>query len=129
MSAKTGWLGRLAAGLKRSSARLGDGITGILARRRLDEAALAALEDLLISAEEEGGRKGFGILAFTSVLSAFWSGSALAYISGYVGARGLHDLLRRDHVSHGLRHLLPLLVEDEAVRQHDVEGRAPARPA
>jgi len=40
-------------------------------------------------AEEEGGRKGFGILAFTSVLSAFWSGSALAYISGYVGARGL----------------------------------------
>jgi fused signal recognition particle receptor len=51
MSAKTGWLGRLAAGLKRSSARLGDGITGILARRRLDKAALAALEDLLISAD------------------------------------------------------------------------------
>jgi fused signal recognition particle receptor len=48
---ETGWLGRLAAGLKRSSSRLGEGITGILVKRRLDKAALAALEDLLISAD------------------------------------------------------------------------------
>ena len=50
-TAKTGWLGRLAAGLKRSSSRLGEGITSILVKRRLDKAALAALEDLLISAD------------------------------------------------------------------------------
>jgi fused signal recognition particle receptor len=51
MTAKVGWLGRLAAGLKRSSSRLGEGITSILVKRRLDKAALAALEDLLISAD------------------------------------------------------------------------------
>jgi fused signal recognition particle receptor len=51
MTAKVGWLGRLAAGLKRSSSRLGGGITSILVKRRLDKAALAALEDLLISAD------------------------------------------------------------------------------
>jgi len=51
MTAKTGWLGRLAAGLKRSSSRLGEGIASILVKRRLDKAALAALEDLLISAD------------------------------------------------------------------------------
>jgi fused signal recognition particle receptor len=51
MTAKMGWVGRLAAGLKRSSSRLGDGITGVLAKRRLDKATLAALEDLLIAAD------------------------------------------------------------------------------
>jgi fused signal recognition particle receptor len=51
MTAKIGWLARLAAGLKRSSSRLGEGITSILVKRRLDKAALAALEDLLISAD------------------------------------------------------------------------------
>jgi fused signal recognition particle receptor len=51
MNAKTGWLGRLAAGLKRTSSRLGEGISSILVKRRLDKASLAALEDLLISAD------------------------------------------------------------------------------
>ena len=51
MTGKTSWLGRLAAGLKRSSSRLGEGIAGILVKRRLDRAALSALEDLLISAD------------------------------------------------------------------------------
>jgi fused signal recognition particle receptor len=51
MTGKTSWLGRLAAGLKRSSSRLGEGIAGILVKRRLDKAALAALEDLLVSAD------------------------------------------------------------------------------
>jgi len=37
MSEKTGWLGRLAAGLKRTSSRLGEGITGIFTKRRLDK--------------------------------------------------------------------------------------------
>jgi fused signal recognition particle receptor len=51
MSNKTGWLGRLAAGLKRSSSRLGEGISSILVKRRLDKAALAELEDVLISGD------------------------------------------------------------------------------
>jgi len=51
MSARTSWLGRLAAGLKRSSSRLGEGIAGILVKRRLDKAALASLEDVLITAD------------------------------------------------------------------------------
>jgi len=45
------WLGRLAAGLKRSSSRLGEGISSILTKKRLDKAALSALEDLLIGAD------------------------------------------------------------------------------
>ena len=45
------WLGRLSAGLARSSARLGGGIAGIFAGRRLDEATLDELEDLLIGAD------------------------------------------------------------------------------
>ncbi len=53
MSADRGgfWLKRLAAGLKRSSAKLGDGISGALTRRRLDAATQAELEDALIAAD------------------------------------------------------------------------------
>jgi fused signal recognition particle receptor len=50
-SAPTGWLSRLKAGLARSSAKLGEGISGIFARRRLDDETLAELEELLISAD------------------------------------------------------------------------------
>lgn len=46
-----GWLHRLTAGLSRSSRRLGGGIGDILARRRLDAAALQDLEDLLVAAD------------------------------------------------------------------------------
>ena len=48
---REGWLGRLSAGLARSSARLGGGIAGIFAGRRLDDATLGELEDLLIGAD------------------------------------------------------------------------------
>jgi fused signal recognition particle receptor len=49
---KTGsWFGRLKAGLTRSSAKLGEGITGIFTKRKLDDGALEALEELLISAD------------------------------------------------------------------------------
>ena len=48
---KAGWLGRLSAGLARSSARLAGGIGGIFAGRRLDDATLGDLEDLLIAAD------------------------------------------------------------------------------
>jgi len=50
-SGRRSWLGRLAQGLKRSSARLGSGIAGILGGRRLGKATLAELEDLLIGAD------------------------------------------------------------------------------
>ncbi len=46
-----GWFGRLKAGLTRSSAKLGEGITGIFTKRKLDDAALEELEELLISAD------------------------------------------------------------------------------
>ena len=46
-----GWFGRLKAGLTRSSAKLGEGITGIFTKRKLDDGALEALEELLISAD------------------------------------------------------------------------------
>jgi fused signal recognition particle receptor len=48
---RRGWLGRLKAGLQRSSSRLADGIGTILVSRRLDETSLAALEELLIAAD------------------------------------------------------------------------------
>ncbi len=48
---KTGWFQRLKAGLTRSSTKLGDGITGIFGRRKLDEQSLAELEELLIGAD------------------------------------------------------------------------------
>jgi len=48
---KTGWFSRLKAGLSRSSSKLTEGITGIFARRKLDDATLAELEELLISAD------------------------------------------------------------------------------
>ncbi len=46
-----GWLGRLGAGLSRSSRRLGAGIGAALARRTLDPEALQDLEDALIEAD------------------------------------------------------------------------------
>lgn len=46
-----GWLKRLAAGLKRSSSKLGEGIAGIFTKRKLDSATLAELEELLIASD------------------------------------------------------------------------------
>ena len=48
---KGGWFQRLKAGLTRSSSKLGDGITGIFTKRRLDDQALEELEELLITAD------------------------------------------------------------------------------
>ena len=50
-SEKKGWLARLRAGLSRSSSRLYDGIGGIFSGRKLDDAALEELEDLLITSD------------------------------------------------------------------------------
>jgi fused signal recognition particle receptor len=46
-----GWFGRLRAGLSRSSTRLTEGINTIFLRRRLDDAALGELEELLIASD------------------------------------------------------------------------------
>jgi fused signal recognition particle receptor len=51
MSERGGWFQRLKAGLQRSSTKLGEGIAGIFNRRRLDDASLGELEELLISAD------------------------------------------------------------------------------
>ncbi len=51
MSEGGGWFARLKAGLTRSSDKIGDGITGLFTKRRLDDAALEELEELLISAD------------------------------------------------------------------------------
>lgn len=48
---KGGWLGRLKAGLSRSAGALNTGISDIFTRRKLDDAALDDLTDLLITSD------------------------------------------------------------------------------
>lgn len=50
-SEKKGWLGRLTAGLRKSSAKIAGGIGDLFTKRKLDEAALEGLEELLITAD------------------------------------------------------------------------------
>ena len=52
------WFARLRAGLSRSSTRLNEGINTIFARRRLDDAALDELEELLIASDMGTGVAG-----------------------------------------------------------------------
>ena len=46
-----GWFSRLKAGLTRSSSKIGDGISGIFTKRKLDDDALEDLEELLITSD------------------------------------------------------------------------------
>lgn len=46
-----GWFSRLSSGLSKSTTRLGQGITDIFTKRKLDEDSLQDLEDLLISSD------------------------------------------------------------------------------
>ena len=48
---KKGWFARLKDGLAKSSSKLTEGISGIFTKRKLDEAALEELEELLITAD------------------------------------------------------------------------------
>jgi fused signal recognition particle receptor len=48
---KHGLFGRLFDGLKKSSAKLGDGVTSVFTKRKLDEDTLEELEELLIAAD------------------------------------------------------------------------------
>jgi fused signal recognition particle receptor len=49
--AKKGWFERIATGLSRTSSRIRDGISGIVTGRKLDDAAIEELEELLISSD------------------------------------------------------------------------------
>jgi fused signal recognition particle receptor len=48
---RPGFFGRIKAGLSRSAQRLTEGISGIVTKRKLDEASLNELEELLIAAD------------------------------------------------------------------------------
>ena len=48
---KPGFFSRLAQGLARSSNKLGESVTAIFTKRKLDAAALEELEDALIAAD------------------------------------------------------------------------------
>ena len=49
--ASTSWLGRLKAGLSKTSSRLTESITGLVTKKKLDHETLEDLEDLLIGAD------------------------------------------------------------------------------
>lgn len=48
---KKGWFARLKDGLKRTSSAISEGITGIFTKKKLDQASLDELEELLIGAD------------------------------------------------------------------------------
>jgi fused signal recognition particle receptor len=48
---KRGWLQRLRSGLNRSSSKIGESITGLFTKRKLDKALLDELEEALITAD------------------------------------------------------------------------------
>ncbi len=48
---KTGWLSRLRSGLSKSADRVGGAITGVFTKRKLDQAALDELEEILIAGD------------------------------------------------------------------------------
>ena len=50
-SEEGGWLSRLSKGLSKSSNKLGDNITGVFTKRKLDQDALDELEEILIMAD------------------------------------------------------------------------------
>ncbi|WP_144299948.1 signal recognition particle-docking protein FtsY [Elioraea rosea] len=61
---KTGFLTRLRQGLSRSTARITEGIGALFTRRKLDDAALEDLQDLLIQAD-------LGVAASTRIIEGF----------------------------------------------------------
>ena len=60
------WLNKLGLGLKKSSARLTDGISGIFTKKKLDSQTLEELEELLISAD-------MGVMTSAKIISSFGS--------------------------------------------------------
>lgn len=64
---KSGWFGRLKAGLSRSSSSLGQSITGLFKKRKLDDETLDELEEALIQAD-------LGVAVATEVREALSKG-------------------------------------------------------
>ncbi|MGE0095744.1 MAG: signal recognition particle-docking protein FtsY [Alphaproteobacteria bacterium] len=104
---KRGFFGRLKAGLSRSSSRLTQGITGIFTGRKLDQAMLDELEELLIAADlgpataakvvKEFGRTRFGKdIAETEVREAL--AEEIAKILAPVAVPLSIDPARKPHV-------------------------------
>ena len=60
----SGWFSRLKAGLNKTSTKLTEGIAGVFTKRKLDEAALEELEELLVQAD-------MGAATAAKVVSAF----------------------------------------------------------
>jgi len=60
----TGWLGRLKAGLSKTSKNVSDGITGIFTKRKLDATMLEELEEVLVRAD-------MGAVTAARIVSAF----------------------------------------------------------
>ena len=58
------WLNRLGLGLKKSSSKLTDGISGIFTKKKLDASTLEELEELLISAD-------MGVKTSAKIVAAF----------------------------------------------------------
>ncbi|HMO30770.1 signal recognition particle-docking protein FtsY [Enterovirga sp.] len=48
---KRGWLRRLADGMRRTSSAIGDGVSSLFTKRKLDRATLEDLEDILVGAD------------------------------------------------------------------------------
>jgi fused signal recognition particle receptor len=63
-AAPGGWFSRLKSGLARSTARLTEGVTTLFRKRRLDEAALEELEEMLITAD-------LGVAASARIVEGF----------------------------------------------------------
>ena len=105
---KGGWFARLKGGLSRSSGKLGDGITGIFTKRRLDDAALEELEELLISADLGVGT------------AAKLTGSRFAVMTGPLARmhRALIQFMLDLHTSeHGYRETyVPYMVNTDSLR-------------
>ncbi|HMN74023.1 MAG TPA: signal recognition particle receptor subunit alpha, partial [Rhodoblastus sp.] len=64
---KTSWWKRLKSGLARSSSSIGQGITDVFTKRKLDSAALEDLEDILVRAD-------LGVGAATRIVEAVGKG-------------------------------------------------------
>lgn len=72
---KRSWFQRLRQGLSRSSSALSDSITGVFRKRKLDDAALEELEDILIQAD-------LGVVTAMAITEALAKGRYDKEISG-----------------------------------------------
>jgi fused signal recognition particle receptor len=102
------WWDRLASGLRRTSSQLGDGVAAIFTKRKLDEATLEELEDLLIAAD-------LGQATAARVAGALRSGR----FDKEIGAEGVREVLA-DEVEKTLAPLARPFAVDPSLKPHVV---------